>query len=263
MPAYPPPPPPPLPTDAGGARRFEGLVALVSGGTGGIGRATARRLGAEGARVVVLGRDAARAEAAAAGLGLGPGAALGLGCDVADEAQVERAGAALLARFGRLDVVVNNAGAMTFKAFEDFTGADWRHVLDVDLMGAVHLTRLAFRHMPGGGAVVNVSSVHALRTTPQVAPYAAAKAAMLALTRSAAIEGAPRGIRVNAVLPGAVDTPMLWDNPNVRSGVETVDPAAVGSPEAVAAAIAFLAAPEAGFVQGATLAVDGGRLARL
>jgi NAD(P)-dependent dehydrogenase (short-subunit alcohol dehydrogenase family) len=100
-------------------------------------------------------------------------------------------------------------------------------------------------------------------TTPLVAPYAAAKAAMLSLTRSAAIEGRERGIRANALLPGAVDTPMLWENPNIKSGAEKIDPADVGKPEDIAAAAAFLASDEARFVTGAALAVDGGRLARL
>jgi NAD(P)-dependent dehydrogenase (short-subunit alcohol dehydrogenase family) len=136
-------------------------------------------------------------------------------------------------------------------------------VLGVDLMGAVHFTREAFRRMKPGGAIVNVASVHAVMTTPLVAPYAAAKAAMLSLTRSAAIEGKPLGIRVNAVLPGAVDTPMLWSNPNLKSGAEKLDPADVGKPEDIAAAVAFLAAAEASFVTGAALNVDGGRLARL
>ena len=96
-----------------------------------------------------------------------------------------------------------------------------------------------------------------------MASYAAAKAGMLALTRAAAIEGKVKGIRCNAVLPGAIDTPMLWSNPNIQSGAETVNPAEVGKPAEVAAAIRFLASPEASFVTGASLAVDGGRLAQL
>jgi NAD(P)-dependent dehydrogenase (short-subunit alcohol dehydrogenase family) len=117
--------------------------------------------------------------------------------------------------------------------------------------------------MKGGGAVVNVSSVHAVETEPLVAPYAAAKTALLSLTRSAALEGKPKGIRVNAVLPGAIDTPMLWDNPNVRSGTEIINKAEVGTPDDVAAAIAFLAGDDARFICGAGLRVDGGRLVRL
>ncbi len=117
--------------------------------------------------------------------------------------------------------------------------------------------------MQSGGAIVNVSSIHAEETTPLVTSYAAAKAALLSLTRSAALEGKPKGIRVNAVLPGAIDTPMLWENPNVKSGIETINPADVGKPEDVAAIIAYLASDDAAFVQGAMVRADGGRLDRL
>jgi NAD(P)-dependent dehydrogenase (short-subunit alcohol dehydrogenase family) len=170
---------------------------------------------------------------------------------------------AAVQRFGRLDVIVNNAGMMVFKTLEETDAADWRKVLDVDLLGAVHFTKQAFRLMSGGGAIVNVASVHAVMTTPLVATYAAAKAAMLSLTRSASIEGKAKGIRANVILPGAIDTPMLWTNPNLKSGAEKLDPADVGQPDDIAAAVAFLAADEAKFVTGAVLAVDGGRLAKL
>ena len=243
--------------------RFAGRVAVVTGGASGIGLATARRLASEGAKVVIADLHGDAADRAAATL-LANGApdSLGLACDVSDEAGVEAAVAATLARFGRLDIVVNNAGMMLFKPLEEFTGQDWSRILGVDLMGAVHFTRQAFLHMKGG-AVVNLSSVHAERTSPLVAPYAAAKAAVLSLTRSAAIEGAAKGIRVNAVVPGAIDTPMLWDNPNVKSGVEKIDKSDVGRAEDVAAAIAYLASDDATFITGTSLAVDGGRLGRL
>lgn len=153
---------------------------------------------------------------------------------------------------------------MTFAPIERLGWDDWSRILAVDLIGAASFTRCAFRAMPTtGGAIVNVASVHALATTPDVAPYAAAKSGLLSLTRSTAIEGRVRGIRANAVLPGAIDTAMLRDNPNVKSGAETVDPADVGAPEDVAAAVAFLAADEARFISGAALVVDGGRRARL
>jgi NAD(P)-dependent dehydrogenase (short-subunit alcohol dehydrogenase family) len=248
----------------GGSARFAGRVALVTGGGGGIGLAVVRRLASEGARVVAVGLHAEGAQAAAeAARGAGAPDAWGAACDVADEAAAEAAVAGTMSRFGRLDVVVNNAGMMLFKPLAEFTGAEWARVLGVDLMGAVHFTRLSFLHMRPGGSVVNVASVHAQMTTPLVAPYAAAKAAMLSLTRSAAIEGKERGIRANALLPGAVDTPMLWENPNIKSGAEKIDPADVGKPEDIAAAVAFLASDDARFVTGAALAVDGGRLARL
>ena len=241
--------------------RFKDRVALITGAAGGIGAAIAARFAAEGAHVVVadLNGDAARAAA-----GKLDGQALGLACDVGDEDQVEACAKAALDRFGRLDVVVNNAGLMTFKGLADFTGEDWMKVIRVDLLGAAFFTRQMFLHAgANGGAIVNIASVHAVRTTANAAPYSAAKAAVLSLTRTASIEGRDRKIRANAILPGAIDTPMLWDNPNLKSGAETIDKRDVGQPADIAAAAAFLASDDAAFITGTSLAVDGGRLARL
>ena len=242
------------------AGRLEGKVAIVTGAAGGIGAATVRRLAADGARVAIADLDQGRAAELAKSIG---DQALPLVCNVADETAVAACVAATVEHFGRLDVVVNNAGLMTFKSLGDWTSDDWHKVLAVDLVGAAMFVREAFRHMTGGGAVVNVASVHAERTTASCAPYSAAKAAMLSLTRTAAIEGKARQIRANAVLPGAVDTPMLWENPNLKSGAEKIERADVGQPEDIAAAIAFLASDDARFITGAALAVDGGRLAQL
>jgi meso-butanediol dehydrogenase/(S,S)-butanediol dehydrogenase/diacetyl reductase len=244
--------------------RFTDRVAIVTGAASGIGLATAERLASEGARVVMADRDVDAANASRDRVvSAGAPDVLVQACDVADEAQVERCVHAALQRYGRLDIIVNNAGLMTFKPLVDLTAADWRRVLDVDLIGAFQFVKQGFRHVGRGGAIVNVASIHALETEPQVAPYAAAKSALVSLTRSAAIEGKPLGIRVNAVLPGAVDTPMLWNNPNVQAGIERVDRAYVGRPEDVAATIAFLASDDAAFVQGAAVVVDGGRVDRL
>jgi NAD(P)-dependent dehydrogenase (short-subunit alcohol dehydrogenase family) len=168
-----------------------------------------------------------------------------------------------LERFGRVDVIVNNAGLMQFKALEELSGDDWLRILNVDLLGAFYFTKQAFLRMKPGGSIVNVSSIHAVETSPMVAPYAAAKAALLSLTRSGSMEGKPKGIRVNAILPGAVDTPMLWENPNIKSGIEHLDKADVGRPEDIAAIIAYLASDDAAFVQAAEVRVDGGRLSKL
>lgn len=243
---------------------FADRVAIVTGAASGIGLATCRRLGVARARVVLADVDEAKLAVAAKQVESdGAAAAMPRTCDVSREEDVAAAVAAVLERFGRLDLIVNNAGVMVFKPLEEQTRDDWLRVLSIDLLGAFFFTKQAFLHMKPGGAIVNVSSIHAVETTPLVVSYAAAKSALVSLTRSAALEGKEKGIRVNAVLPGAVDTPMLWENPNVKSGLETIQTSDVGKPEDIAEAILFLASDEAGFVQGSTLRVDGGRLSRL
>jgi NAD(P)-dependent dehydrogenase (short-subunit alcohol dehydrogenase family) len=243
---------------------FKDKVAIVTGAASGIGLATAVRLGAAGARLVIADISAAAADSAAKRVvAAGSPDAWASVCDVSNEAAVTATCEGTFQRFGRWDVLVNNAGLMIFKPLEAHSVDDWLKILKVDLLGAFLFTREAFRRMNAGGRIVNVSSIHAEETTPLVASYAAAKTALVSLTRSASLEGKPKGIRVNAVLPGAIDTPMLWNNPNLDSGIETVDRADIGRPEDVAEVIAFLASDEAAFLQGAMVRVDGGRLDRL
>jgi NAD(P)-dependent dehydrogenase (short-subunit alcohol dehydrogenase family) len=243
--------------------RFQDKVVIVSGAGGGIGLATARLFAGAGARVVIAEFDAARGDAAARELRAGGADALSLRCDVASETEVVAVVDAAFERHGRLDIVVNNAGRMIFKPIEEHVEADLLAVMRVDVFGAFWFIKQAFLRCRPGAAIVNVASVHAVETTALVSAYAAAKAALVSLTRSAAIEGRPKGIRVNAVLPGAIETPMLRESPAVKSGIETLRPGDVGQPENVADAIAYLASDAATFVTGAGLRVDGGRLATL
>lgn len=243
---------------------FKNKAVIVTGGSGGIGIATAKVFAASGACIVLADiNDNALKKAADEVKAAGAQDVWCSVCNVTDESQVTSTVSGTVQRFGHVDVIVNNAGLMLFKALEDQTLEDWQRIFNVDLFGAFFFIKHAFKQMKPGGTIVNVSSIHAVETEPMVAPYAAAKAALLSLTRSAAIEGKPKGIRVNAVLPGAIDTPMLWDNPNVKSGVEKINKDDVGKTQDIANAIAYLCSDEAAFVQGAMLRVDGGRLDHL
>jgi NAD(P)-dependent dehydrogenase (short-subunit alcohol dehydrogenase family) len=244
--------------------RFANKVAIITGALGGIGRACAQRLAAEGATLSLTDLSLEHSQEFSAELRkLGAADVLISGCDVSSERAVVDVCAATEERFGRLDALVNVAGMMIYSPIEELTAEDWHHVYGVNLVGAAIFTREAFRRMKSGGAIVNVSSIHAYQTSAFVGPYAAAKAALASLTRTSSIEGLAKGIRANAVLPGAIDTPMLWASPNIKSGVEVLEPRDIGKPEDVAAAVAYLASDEARFVTGASLSVDGGRLARL
>ncbi len=238
--------------------RFKDKVALVTGGASGIGRATCLAFAAEGARVAVVDRDAVKGPPVVDEITLAHGEALFAQADVSQEDQVQRAVQAAVDRWGRIDVLVNDAAMMTFCPISELTVQQWDQVLAVNLRSVFLFSKYCLPHM-ANGAIVNVSSVHAHETTANVVPYAASKGGMEAFTRALSREISPDIARVLAVAPGAVDTPMLWSNPNVKSGLEHIE-GKVGEPEDIASAILYLAAPEANFINGTTLVVDGGRL---
>jgi NAD(P)-dependent dehydrogenase (short-subunit alcohol dehydrogenase family) len=237
--------------------RLTGKVALVTGAAGGIGAATARRLCAEGARVVAADVDADGATALGDELGT-PAIAL----DVRSEASWEAAIAAVLHRHGRLDVLVNNAGIGGTGPIAGLTLERWERILAVNQTGVM----LGLRHAgpalcAARGAVVNVSSIFGLVGAPATLAYAATKGAVRAMTKSAALEHAPAGVRVNSVHPGFVDTPMIAGRAGTAARAAAVAATPLGrmaTPGEVAAAIAFLASDDASFVTGAELVVDGG-----
>lgn len=242
--------------------RFSGKACIVTGGGSGIGRATCIRMAAEGGRVLVADLQEDSAQATVEQIRASNGEAVAAPVDVGNSAHVRAVIEKAALEFGGIDVVVNDAALMTFTPIVDTSEQDFFHVITVNLGSVFFFSKYAAPHMTRGGAIVNVSSVHAHKTTPNVVPYAASKGAIEAFTRGLSIELQARNIRVNAVAPGAVDTPMLWNNPNVKSGAEKIT-GAVGKPEDLAAAICFIASDEAAFVNGATLIVDGGRLAQL
>jgi len=241
--------------------RFHEKVALVTGAASGIGRATSLRLASEGARVLVADVNAAGGEETVKLIreGTPPSDALFARCDVSKSEDVRAAIDAAVGRWGRLDVVVNNAAVMTFDPVADLKEEDWEKVLAVNLRSVFLVCKYALPHLKEGAAIVNTSSVHAHQTTANVVPYASSKAAMEAFTRGLSRELEEKKVRINCVAPGAVDTPMLWSNPNVKSGKEKIE-GAIGKPEDIAAVIAFVASDEARFVNGTTVVVDGGRL---
>lgn len=239
--------------------RFADKVCLVTGAGSGIGKAIAKQFADEGAKVAVIDLNEQHGNATVQEIASAQGQALFAKCDVGNPGEVQSAVKATLDQWGQIDVLVNDAAMMTFKAIVDLPDEDWDKVLNVNLRSVFLFCKYSVPHMPPGGAIVNISSVHAHQTTPNVVPYATSKGGMEAFTRGFSEELAPRKIRINCVAPGAVDTPMLWNNPDIKSGVEQLQ-GAVGKPEDIAAAVCFLAAPEARFITGTTLVVDGGRL---
>jgi meso-butanediol dehydrogenase/(S,S)-butanediol dehydrogenase/diacetyl reductase len=244
--------------------RFDGKVVLVTGGTAGFGLSIARLAQRLGARVAVSGRRQDRGREAQAQLG---GDSLYVPGDVAAEADVERMVAAVVDRFGRLDVLVNNAGMVRrFPAIEETT-AGWDAVMDVNLRGVFTCCRHALPHLIAArGAVVNISSVLATRSQKGRSPaYDASKAGVEAFTRALACQYGPHGVRANAVAPGFVETELTedvwggWTAVERTAFIEQYPLRRLGTSEDVAHAVLFLASEAAGWITGVSLIVDGGR----
>jgi 3-oxoacyl-[acyl-carrier protein] reductase len=250
-------------------RRLEGRVALVTGAGGGIGRAVARRLSAEGADVVVNDLHAETCEELVHAIVAVGGRAVAAPADVADADAAAGAVAVAVERFGRLDILVNNAGITRDALLHRMTDEDWTLVHDVALRGAFNLCRAAAPLLRGSRdappehhrKVVNMSSTVGIHGAPGAVNYAAAKAGLIGLTKALSREWARNRVNVNAVAPGLVGGTGLTDAkpPELIAGVAARVPIGrAGTPEDVAAAVAFLASPDADFVTGEVLALHGG-----
>jgi glucose 1-dehydrogenase len=239
--------------------RFIGKVCLITGSGSGIGRATALRFAAEGALVAVVDIDEASGRGTADQISATGGHAMFLKANVADSGDVKACIQAIVERWHRVDILVNDAAIMTFVPITELKEDEWDRVMSVNLRSVYLFCKYTVPHMSRGSAIVNVSSVHAHETTRNVVPYATSKGAMEAFTRGFSEELEHRKIRINCVAPGAVDTPMLRNNPNIASGAERIS-GAIGAPDDIAAVILFLASAEARFITGTTLVADGGRL---
>lgn len=238
--------------------RQAGRVALVTGGRSGIGLACAKRLAADGARVFTAQRGEAEGFET-------------ITADLGDPAAPARIIDAVVQRAGRLDVLVNNAGMMLEGTVEEMTPDDWDLTMAVNLRAPYLLIKHAIPHLRGGGSIVNTGSIEGLGSNPRHPAYCASKAGLHGLTRAVAVDHGPDGIRCNAVAPGWIDTELnnefiesMADPAAFRREIGRIHPAGrTGTPEDVAALVAWLASDEAAFVTGQIYTVDGGRTAKL
>ncbi|MDL1902031.1 SDR family oxidoreductase [Anaerolineae bacterium CFX9] len=248
--------------------RLEGRTALITGAARGIGRGIALRFAAEGARVGILDRSMEACQQVAEEIARSGGVALALGADISEEADVQSAVQTLAETFGLVTVLVNNAAVMPSGRLHETSPEDFDRCIAVNLRGTYLVSRAVIPGMleVGKGSIIHISSVTGIRGLPGIAAYSATKGALIALTRAMSTDYARQGIRVNAVAPGTIDSPMLHDfvaaqtdQAKIRRQFDEMHPIGrVGTIEEVASVCLFLASDEASFVTGSTYEVDGG-----
>lgn len=251
--------------------KLDGKVALITGGNSGIGSATAELLAKEGAAVVLTGRNQERGEQIAQAINDAGGKAMFVRSDVRIAADCRQAVEATLERFGRIDVLFNNAGVFHPKTVPECTEEEWDETIDSSLKGAFLMSKYALPSMieRGSGSIIHTSSGWGILGGGEAAAYCAAKGGLVVMAKAMAIDHGPQGIRVNCVCPGDVETPMLNDDAEKR-GMSWEDYLAeasdrplgrIGAPEEIARAVLFLASDDSSFVTGEALVVDGGGIA--
>ena len=240
-------------------------VAFITGGNGGIGLGMAKGLATAGASVVIAGRDKAKAQSALSELRSSGTQADFVDLDVLKESSCHQAVQQTVERFGRLDILINNAGTTVRKPPEDLSVQDWHLVIDTNLTGAFICSQAAYPHMvrSGGGKIINIGSMMSVFASSYATPYAASKGGIVQLTKSMAVAWAKDNIQVNTILPGWIDTELTRKAreqvPGLHEKVMTRTPARRwGTPEDFAGIAIFLAAPASNFITGAAIAVDGG-----
>lgn len=243
-------------------KRFENKVAVITGAASGIGAATARLLSKEGALVVLadIGDEGGKSLTAS----LGP-SAMAVKCDVSKAAEVEAMITAAVARHGRIDILFNNAGIGSFGTSVELAPADWENIIAVDLNSVYYACHFAIPHMPKGSAIVNTASISGMGGDYRFAAYNAAKGAVINYTRALAVDHARDGIRVNALCPGLVDTPItagVSQMPGLRDDwIRRIPIGRAAQPEEMAKVVAFLASDDASYMTGSIVVADGGTTA--
>jgi glucose 1-dehydrogenase len=240
--------------------RFINKVCVVTGGGSGIGRATCKQFSKEGGKVIIIDCDVNKGNETLELIKSKDGQAMFIKADVSVSADVQAAINAVIEKWNRIDILVNNAAIMTFKGVVNLEDGEWDKVINVNLRSVFLFCKYCIPHMKNG-AIVNISSIHAHKTEANVSPYAASKGGIEAFSRALSREYNPSQVRVNCLAPGGVNTPLLWSNPTIKK--MKPEDVTFSEPEQIASAICFLASEEASAINGATLLADSGLLSAL
>jgi NAD(P)-dependent dehydrogenase (short-subunit alcohol dehydrogenase family) len=252
--------------------RLDGKVAIITGGESGIGAATAKLFAQVGARVVIAGLRASEGDRVIADIQEAGGEAVFIATDVSDPERVQHMAQRVIEQYGQIDILFNNAGISVVAPFWEISDADWQQLIATNLSGHFYCAKYVVPHMlaAGGGAIVNIASVLGYATNPGMVAYTSSKTAIVGLTKAMALDLARKNIRVNCIVPGSIDTPMMWggypaeDLPKVeREAAEAVPIGRIAAPAEIASVVLFLVSPASSLVNGTTLVADGALLAKI